>query len=412
MGGRHQVAVGEGWMTLRPKAAMILAVVASLAASCSSPTPTSTPRAVSSPTATSAVSPSPRVLSGSIAKPGDEITVDAVDRSGVWGSITITRGKDVGGYPTQAISGDTFVIELFARYHGTRQPDIAMFGAGDWTLVAAGALAPVGRLFAPAQPPNPANMDPQRQPLVRDVGALDLQGTDIVGALFFAVPRAEAQISLALVYRPQGAEQPLAIINVRQPGVAPHPVPTATPVPTPAPVTYRTQPGSPFTIIDSAAADALFSRVDTCTNPVGQFTVHFPAVWYTNPTIGALPACSWFAPTPFSVSDFRVVPHEVAIVVMTFNSAYGSFNLPEVTFREEILIGGHQGDRYQQIGLSYEGGGHESLPPSYIYTANFGSPIPAGPSMRALTASDGASDYILNKAVLDRIMASLVSHPG
>ena len=396
---------------LRTQAAMILAVVASLAAACSSPAPTPTPRAVSSPTATSAASPSPRVLRGSIAKPGDEITVDAVDRSGVWGSITVTRGKDVGGYPTQAI-GDTFVIELFARYHGTRQPDIAIFGAGDWTLVAAGALAPVGRLFAPAQPPNPANMDPQRQPLPpgrrrpRPAGRRHRRG------LFFAVPRAEAQIALALVYRPQGAEQPLAIINVRQPGLAPDPVPTATPVPTPAPVTYRTQSGSPFTIIDRAEADALFSKVDTCTNPVGRFTVSFPAAWYTNPTIRTLPACSWFGPTPFSVSSTSVVPHEVQIVILAFDGAFGYFDSPEVTMNEQILIGGHQGDRMQQIGINYEGGGgHESLPPSYIYTTDFGSPNQVGPSMQAIAASQGASDYILNKAVLDRMMASLVINP-
>jgi hypothetical protein len=57
--------------------------------------------------------------------------------------------------------------------------------------------------------------------------------------------------------------------------------------------------------------------------------------------------------------------------------------------------------------MNYEAGGFEALPPSYIYAANFGGTDVEGPSMQATTTSEGASDYILNKAVLDRIMASL-----
>jgi hypothetical protein len=180
------------------------------------------------------------------------------------------------------------------------------------------------------------------------------------------------------------------------------------PIPMPAPVTYRDDPGSPFTVIDNAEADALFSRIDTCTNPDGQFTVNFPADWYTNPTIGDLPACSWFAPRPFAISDISVVPDEIAIVVHTFEGGFGYVYAPKTTIRDDITIGGHEGYRFEQVGVSYEGGGFEALPPSYTYNASFGSPISEGPSMQAVTESEGASDYILNKAVLDRIMASLV----
>ena len=181
---------------------------------------------------------------------------------------------------------------------------------------------------------------------------------------------------------------------------------TATPAPTPPPDSYRTEAGSPFTIIDNAEADMLFSNVDTCTNPVGRFTVSFPAAWYTNPTIRTLPACSWFGPTPFSVSSTSVVPHEVQIVILAFDGAFGYFDTPEVTMSEQIMIGGHAGVRMQQIGINHEDGGHESLPPTYFYNASF-SPNGEGPSMQAIAASQGASDYILNKAVLDRMMASL-----
>lgn len=178
-----------------------------------------------------------------------------------------------------------------------------------------------------------------------------------------------------------------------------------------AAVTYRTQPGSPFTIIDNAEADVLFRQLDSCTNPVGRFTLTFPAAWYTNPTVGSLPACTWFAPTPFSTSNLTLLPREVVIVVMTSSGGIGYFNSPDVTFSQVISISDHPGSRYEQIGMNYEGDGHTSLPPSYIYTANFGTPAAAGPSMQAVTASEGASDYVLNKAVLDRMMAALTFGP-
>ena len=186
---------------------------------------------------------------------------------------------------------------------------------------------------------------------------------------------------------------------------------SATPMPSAPSLTYRTQPGSPFTVIDNGEADGLFSHVDSCTNPVGRFTLSFPATWYTNPTVGTLPACSWFAPTPFSTANVAAVPREVVITIVTFKSAIGYFNAPEVTISEAISIGDHQGSRYEQIGMNYEGDGHVSLPPSYIYIANFGSPTVAGPSMQALTTSVGASHYVLDKAVLDRMMASLRFRP-
>ena len=193
--------------------------------------------------------------------------------------------------------------------------------------------------------------------------------------------------------------QQLVIEDVRRAGP---------PIPSPAPVTYRADEGSPFTIIDSAAADALFGQVDTCTNPVGRFTVTFPASWFTNPTIGNLPACSWFAPTPFTISSTSTVPDEVAIVISAFEGSLGYFNAPETTLQEQISIGGYDGGRMQLVGMSYEGGGFEKLPPSYIYTVDFGGLAGNGPTAQAIADSVGAADYVLNEAVLDRIMVSLV----
>jgi hypothetical protein len=179
------------------------------------------------------------------------------------------------------------------------------------------------------------------------------------------------------------------------------------PVPTPEPVTYRQAPGSPFTVIENAEADALFTRIDTCTNRVGHFRVNFPAGWYTNPTIGALPACTWFAPVPFAVSDISLVPDEVAIVVDAFEGDFGYVSAPKMSMRDDITIGGHEGYRFEQVGVSYEAGGFEALPPSYIYGTTFDDPMGERSSIRAVAESEGASDYVLNKAVLDRIMGSL-----
>ncbi len=180
------------------------------------------------------------------------------------------------------------------------------------------------------------------------------------------------------------------------------------PIPTPTPVTYRPNPGGPFTVIDSAQADALFETVDTCTNPVGNFTIAFPASWYTNATVGELPACSWFSPVPFEVSNVRDMPDSVAIVITAIDGGFGVINSPDYDLAETVSIGGRDGFRGEQIGIGYEGGGYERIAPSYRYGVSF-EPAPSlGPSLDAATSSEGAVDYVLNKAVLDRMMASLI----
>ena len=163
-------------------------------------------------------------------------------------------------------------------------------------------------------------------------------------------------------------------------------------------------------MIDSAKADALFGDPDTCTNPVGGFTVAYPDSWYTNTEFGTVPACSWFSPTSYEVTTSDEVPDEVVITINVYFNPLGSFTQPELSLQEEVPVSGFAGHRREQVGVTYESGGHEALPPSYHYFVVSGDPRGDAPRILATSERDGALDYSLNKAVLDRIMASLEFH--
>ena len=340
---------------------------------------------------------------------GETAVIEAVDADGGWGTITITRGPDVGGYPLDEIDSDTFIIEFSIRYEASRQP-VGNFGIGDWALASAGDLLPVGQPFEPTQPPDPAASDPRRQPLGILPGAMEMTGSTIEGLVAFQVPRdTAAEHDLVLVYRPEHIGTAAATYLARPAGGdGPEPVPTATPLPTPEPVSYAARGGAPFTVIDHPEADALFGDPDTCTNPVAGYTVTYPDSWFTNTAIGDTPACSWFSPTFYEVgADPNQVPDEIAIVIVVFPGVMGFFNSPDYELHEQISIGGFEGYRYQQIGVTHEGGGYQPLPPTYVYTAILSENPGEGPTMTATTSSEGADDYVLNRAVLDRIMASI-----
>jgi hypothetical protein len=343
---------------------------------------------------------------------GDVVTIDAVDSGGRWGSITLTRGDDTGGYPTEAVPADSFVIEVFVSYHADRLPNAEGFGMLDWRLATADDGNPVGRLIQPAMPPDPADWNPARQPLGNVSSAVDMLTTPIEGMLYFEVPREVVDGALVLVYVPSRISNHVVWVPVRKAGPAPDPVPAATPVPTPIPLSYVERAGLPFTIVDSPEADALFGTPDTCTNPVAGYTVTYPDAWWTNTAIDGVPACSWFSPTFFEASDTSEVPKEVVIVITVFEGAFGFFTSPQDSLYEEITIDGYQGSRREQVGMCYPAGGCEMLPPSYHYSATFGGQGAEGPSMQAVTSSDGIHHYELNKAVLDRIMASFDYEAG
>jgi len=351
--------------------------------------------------------PEPEAL---LLEPGEVVTIDALDARGSWGTIAITRGPDTGGDVNNPLDPDAFIIEVFIDYSAVRHPEPEAFGREDWALVTAADRRPVGSLHQWVLPPNPAEWDPTRQELMTYPGAIEILGTPTEGMLYFLVPRELADDNLELIYRPAGFSEAVAGILLREPGPAPAPAATATPAATPEPVAYVPREGLPFSVIESAKADALFIDADTCTNPVGGFTVAYPDSWYTNTDFGSVPACSWFSPTPYEVTTSDEVPDEVVITITVIPGPLGSFTQPELSLHEEVPIGGFAGYRREEVGVTYEGGGHEALPPSYHYFVVRGDPRGDAPRILASSESEGALDYSLNKAVLDRIMASLDFH--
>jgi hypothetical protein len=339
--------------------------------------------------------------------PGEVVTIDALDASGTWGTIAITRGADTGGYPDNPIEPDAFVIEVHIEYTAGRYPqEPEEFGREDWALATAADHRPVGSLYEWVHPANPSEWVVERQELGVFPGAMEIIGEPIGGMLYFQVPRELADQALELVYRPVRLTEATAIL-IREGGPAPAPVAAATPVPPPAAVSYVEREGLPFAVIDSPEAESLFVNPDTCTNPVGGFTVSYPDSWYTNTEFGAVPACSWFSPTSYEVTTPEAVPGEVVITISVISGTMGSFTRPDRSLDEPVPIGRRDGRRWEEVGVTYEGGGYEALPPSYSYFLVLGDPAGDGPRILASSRSEGVDNYVLNKAVLDRIMASL-----
>jgi len=181
----------------------------------------------------------------------------------------------------------------------------------------------------------------------------------------------------------------------------PPPSPAA---PSPTPVSYVDRAGLPFSVIESRQADTLFERSATCSNPEGGYTVSYPDGWYTNPDSDALPACSWFSPIQFDVpaqlGDGTTVPDEVVIVVDVFEGGVGQILEIPRTLSEEVPLDGRQGYRFEER-VNEE-------PPGYIYS--YGAWLDGnhlGRKIAAHTQSAPGREYQMNRAVLDRMMASL-----
>jgi hypothetical protein len=169
------------------------------------------------------------------------------------------------------------------------------------------------------------------------------------------------------------------------------PTPTLTPAPS-------TDPAAPFPVVPNAAADELFLDRDTCTNAADGFRVAFPDAWWTNTAVGDVTPCSWFAPTTFTVPDPSEVPPEIAITITWIEGDSGSPD--QVISRQFGIVGGTQA----AVRVEYErndGGRY------YRYQVQLGPTPEEGPNLVAETSTDMAGDYELNKAVLDRIMATM-----
>jgi hypothetical protein len=159
--------------------------------------------------------------------------------------------------------------------------------------------------------------------------------------------------------------------------------------------------GGGFTVMPNPEADALFLDRDECTNPQDGYQLQFPDDWWTNTEIARFPACVWFSPTFYEVVDETQRPDEIAIEIFWVGGDYGWFT--EEFSREEVAVGTQRGVRAEIAGTPDDA----SAGTTYLYVVQLGPTPEEGPNLVARTDTEMGGDYDLNKAVLDRIMATI-----
>lgn len=379
--------------TIGVAAALILAVIYGLGPDTGpAPDPSQQPSIAASPTPEAPSVPSPSATEPdrtdrSLTQPGDTASLPATDAAGEWGTIQLERGDDLGGYPDAEITADTFLVEVFVVYDARRTPEPAQFGTPDWAVRPTDA-SPDRFFVIEAQQFERANGIGLRpaMPLGVYPGAIDIFTTPTEGRIAFAIPVRDADLHLELVYRLGDDEQVFAL---REPGPAPEPVAVATP-----------QPTSEAAIAEAAAkAAALFTEPDVCANPEDGYVLSFPDAWYTNTATGDVPACSWFTPSFFEVTTPGVTPEAIWISINVFDGQTGYTSLTEIFLNEQLEIGGRDAFRVEFNPNSTADPDYRG----YHYVIPLGE---NGPTLSAGTSTDQADDYLLAKAVLDRIMSS------
>ena len=332
-------------------------------------------------------------------QPGDSAELPLIDDEGQWGTVRVERGSDVGGYPDVDLAPETFAVEFLVTYDASRPSAVEFFGAPDWILRPTDPAAVHFFLREPArlagENGQPAGPQP---PLGIYPGGVDYT-TATEGWIVFEVPRREANLELELVYLPGERRGTVAALTVRQPGPPPEPI---RPTPGPGAPIYVEREGSPITVLASPEADALFENRDTCTNPQAGFTIEFPDDWYTNTEIGDVPACSWFTPELFEVTDPDQVPNEIWLTVEVIDGAIGYIGTTITYVNEVVRIDGLSGRRGEFNQNPNGNPDHRTY--HYVVPLGLGS---EERTLVATTSTDSADDYDLARAVLDRLMASL-----
>ena len=159
-------------------------------------------------------------------------------------------------------------------------------------------------------------------------------------------------------------------------------------------------PGEPptgFTVLPNPEADSLFLDRDECENSEDGYRLEFPDDWYTNTEIGDVPACSWFSPTFYEADESGDVPSEIAITIEILDGDRGYHD--DFISNDEVVVGATQ-DAHR-VELESDG------TTIYEYVVQLGPTPEEGPNLLARTDTDMGGDYELNKAVLDRIMATI-----
>jgi hypothetical protein len=183
--------------------------------------------------------------------------------------------------------------------------------------------------------------------------------------------------------------------------VAPEPTAVASETPPSATASPSFSDGGGFTVIPNPEADALFLERDECTNLQDGYQLQFPDDWWTNTEIARFPACVWFSPTFYEVVDETQRPDEIAIEIFWVGGDYGW--VTEEFTREDVAVGTQRGVRAEIAGTPDDSANGTT----YVYVVQLGPTAEEGPNLVARTDTDMGGDYALNKAVLDRIMATI-----
>ena len=152
-----------------------------------------------------------------------------------------------------------------------------------------------------------------------------------------------------------------------------------------------------FTYEANAQADSLMLDRFTCENLDDGYQIEFPTAWNTNAELGGVPTCSWFAPTEYETGAPGSVPDEVAIEIFVIDDAPDY--LLQIMDQRSGLIGATQpATRTRMAGNDGD---------IYEYVVQLGPTLEEGPNLVVRTSSLMGGDYDLNRAVLDRMMATM-----
>jgi hypothetical protein len=192
-----------------------------------------------------------------------------------------------------------------------------------------------------------------------------------------------------------------------EPTDTPQPTPSATPEASASPEpTDSAEPsassspiegGSGFTIEANAEADAHFLERFSCENLDDGYRVDFPAEWNTNAELGGVPPCSWFAPTEYQTGGPGEVPDEVAIEIFIIDGDRGYHG--EISERQEGMVGATQPATRIEV--------TDGDVTAYEYVVQLGRTLEEGPNLVARTSTEMGGDFDLNRAILDRMVATM-----
>ncbi|MCV0403839.1 MAG: hypothetical protein K5924_09015 [Chloroflexi bacterium] len=224
----------------------------------------------------------------------------------------------------------------------------------------------------------------------------------LAGALLLAACTASEEPSPTASADPTAEPTPSASASPSPtPSPTDEPTPSESAIPSVVPSASASGGAGGFGIPSNPAADALFLDRDECENPELGYTLEFPEDWWTNTSIGDVPACSWFSPTFYEVPDPSVVPDEIAIEIFVVPGDRGY--LRRVLEREEVVVGATQ----LAVRVLVDGTGDGSDGGTYEYVVQLGPTFEEGPNLIARTDTAMGGEFDLNRGVLDRMMATI-----